>query len=200
MHIDWCSTRILTVAIGLMPTLACSITVNEQAEEEDEDWVNADDGWGSGSDGEEGEGSDTDSDSTGGGSSENDENADGHLGGIDGGGEGSDGGVMDAVPACDLTGVVCYSFDGVLWPGQDVRGFCAQLSAQYEAEGAPSMTYLADGCPSGALGACSDVLMGADESGELIEGSDVTVYNYQPDEGGRFSSGCLDMGGSYEEL
>ena len=111
------------------------------------------------------------------------------------------GDVMNAVPACDLAGAMCYSFDGPLWAGQNIQSVCGQLSAQYEAEGLPPMSYLAAGCPAGAIDECSGVLMGADESGNPVDGSDVTIYNYQAASSSQLSASCSgEMGGTYATL
>ena len=118
----------------------------------------------------------------------------------DEGSESGGGDVMNSVPACDLAGAMCYSFDGPLWAGQDIQSVCGQLSAQYEAEGLPPMSYVAAGCPAGAVDQCSGVLMGADESGNPVDGSDVTIYNYQAASSSQLATNCAEMGGAYEEL
>ena len=165
--------KTLLITLPMLITLAaCSTKDADTGAEDDEFTIDGD---------ESSSGSDDESDSSGGDSS-------------------GGGGVMNAVPACDLTGALCYSFDGPLWPAQDTQGFCGQISAQYEAEGAPPMTYIAEGCPSGAMAECTGILMGADESGNPVDGSDVTVYYYQADQGGQLSSACTQQGGTFSDL
>ena len=88
------------------------------------------------------------------------EDAQGEDAGIESGNDLGSGEVMNASPGCDLTGALCYSFDGPIWPGQDTESFCNQLSSQYEAQGAPAMSYTSNGCPAGAFGECSGIPLG----------------------------------------
>ena len=163
--------KTLLISLPLLSLVACNTKDADTGEEDDEFTIDGDN------------------------ASEDADDESGDAGDSSGGGS-----VMDAVPACDLTGALCYSFDGPLWPGQDIQGFCGQISAQYEAEGSPPMTYIAAGCPSGALGQCTGLLMGADQDGNLMDGSDVTIYYYQADQGGQLSSGCTQQGGRFSDL
>ncbi len=198
------TTRSLLASMVLLPLFACSITHKESEEDDDydEDWVDGDDNntWGSGSGSDSGGGTGSGSGTGDGGSDQDDDDNDGHLGGIDGGDDDWDGDVMTTAPGCDLSGAICYAFDGPLWAGQDIESVCGQLSAQYEAEGLPPMSYVAAGCPAGAVDQCSGVLMGADESGNPVDGSDVTIYNYQAASSSQLATNCAEMGGAYEEL
>ncbi len=108
--------------------------------------------------------------------------------------------VMNSSPGCSGAGALCYSFVGPLWAGQDVEGFCGQISAQYEAEVGTGLSFLNDGCPSGAATACSGILMGADEAGNPVDGSDVTIYFYPSVPEADASSICSQNGGSFETL
>ena len=81
--------HLLFTTMCILPSFACSITI-DNSDEEDEDWTeqnNGQDAWGSGSTGA-GSNPGNGSDSTGGSSTNDsgqDDDPDGHLGGLDGG-------------------------------------------------------------------------------------------------------------------
>jgi len=178
------------------------ITVDVKDDDDDDNnWVD-DDGWSSEED-DPAYNADEDGDDDGGGDGSSDDGGDDDGSGDDGSGDdgGSSGGdVMSSDPGCDMTGALCYSFDGALWASQDVNGFCSDISAGAEAEGAPPMSFLDDGCPSGAASACSGVLMGADADGNPVSGSDVTLYFYSAFPEAEASSSCDDAGGDFSTL
>ena len=160
---------------------------SEDSEHEHDEEADTDDGDSHDHEHEEGEDTDADDD-------------DGHLGGLDGDVDEDETEAISDAPGCFIEGALCYAFDGPLWATTDTEMFCESISDAYEAEGAPAMTYSWEGCPSGALAVCEGLLLGADSSGALVSGSDVSMYYYTPDTSGDIAAQCIDMGGTYSEL
>ncbi len=112
------------------------------------------------------------------------EKEDGESGGdtgapADDGGSDNGSDVMSENPSCDQPGLICYSFEDAVWQQVDSQGFCGQISAEGEAEGAPAMTY-GNGCPSDALSACTGAIVAqaVDEDGEPVADLPATIYYY----------------------
>ena len=100
------------------------------------------------------------------------------------------------VPGCYLEDVFCYGFEGTMWSGAE-REYCSDISATYEAEGAPPMNYLEDGCPAGASSKCVDVRMATDEGGSGIVGSEMTFHFYGAYPESEASRFCDEAGGTF---
>jgi hypothetical protein len=189
-------TLLLTLPVFLVLN-ACS-TKDDDTAADDGSFIDGGSSDGGSSDGGSSDGGSSDGGSSDGGSSDGGGSDGG--GGSNGGGSGGGGDVMSSDPGCDMASALCYSFDGPLWASQDINGFCDDISADYEAEGAPPMNFLDDGCPSGAASECSGVLMGADAEGNPVSGSDVTLYFYAAVSEADASATCDQAGGNFSTL
>ncbi len=103
---------------------------------------------------------------------------------------------MNSSPGCNATGALCYSYVGPLWPGYE-SSHCDQISSAFQAEGAPALEYITNGCPAGASSECSGILGLIDENENLLDGSDYTIYFYG---GADASAECSQAGGNYATL
>ncbi len=116
------------------------------------------------------------------------------CGGGAGSGSGSDSGSVGASAAggCDWFGSYCYDFVGASWDAASAEAQCDIFSSDAVSEGAPSATFVAAGCASGATAECTgfDGVPGDPDS-------DFIIYYYDDPPMAFAEDGCTAGGGTY---
>jgi hypothetical protein len=96
---------------------------------------------------------------------------------------------------CDWMGSYCYDFDGLSWDATSAEAACDTFNAGAAAEGAPTGTFVATGCPSGASAKCTGL-----QSDLADPGTAITLYYYDSVPLAAAQSACTDQGFTWTDL
>lgn len=97
---------------------------------------------------------------------------------------------------CEWMGSYCYDFDGPSWDATSAEAACDAFNAGATAEGAPTGTFLAAGCPTfNATAKCTGF-----QGDPADPGSSLTLYYYDASPSAVVQAGCTDEGGTWTDL
>ena len=96
---------------------------------------------------------------------------------------------------CDWMGSFCYDFDGPAWDAASAEAGCDAFTDAAVSEGAPLPTFVATGCPSGAVAQCTGFSYDPTDPGTAF-----TLYYYDATILPEFQAGCTDGGGTWSDL